>query len=391
MTEISIICSGYDEDNIHKQPWRYFKEVAEYLSSFGYSVVIYTDKYCDLPENTKYDVVTVDKIFSKFGLYPTLESKINKSSDVVLINMTPSTFCRVNIPKNIECPTLAVLTSSIYTFQDIKQIDNSEYKRNWGYIYRQLIESITPQNLMSKTYHKFDAIVTLSEHNYKQIVKYYDITNVEHIPPGISSCDLELPQKHPENHMDCEKPTIVYFTSPLTLRGTDTLAHAFCNVRETIDAELVILSRPDNQKVVDEEEIIRGIIDDNGYSDDLTLLSEFLQPEEIKQYLYHADIVCLPYKIVLSDIPISLYEAQAMGTPVISTNVTCIPETVSEGGIVVPPSNVSELSNSLLELFNNDDLRCSLGMDGRQAMLEHPTWREIGEKMEEFINEQIND
>ncbi|MGL4654473.1 MAG: glycosyltransferase family 4 protein [Sarcina sp.] len=53
-------------------------------------------------------------------------------------------------------------------------------------------------------------------------------------------------------------------------------------------------------------------------------------------------------------------EAMACGTPVISSNLTSIPEVVEDSTILINPSDVSDISKSIIELTNNIDFKNSL-------------------------------
>lgn len=70
-------------------------------------------------------------------------------------------------------------------------------------------------------------------------------------------------------------------------------------------------------------------------------------------------------------LPISLLEAMALKIPSISTNVNAIPEAVKhlETGWLIEAGDVENLSNAMLELKNNDNLRQKLSENGRNHVL----------------------
>ena len=70
--------------------------------------------------------------------------------------------------------------------------------------------------------------------------------------------------------------------------------------------------------------------------------------------------------------PNSLIEAMAMKLPVVSTNVTGIPEIVEDGvsGILVPPNDENSLAGAIAELIENDNLRKELGENARKRVEE---------------------
>lgn len=70
--------------------------------------------------------------------------------------------------------------------------------------------------------------------------------------------------------------------------------------------------------------------------------------------------------------PNSLIEAMAMKLPVVSTNVTGIPEILEDGvsGILVPPNDESALAGAIVKLIENDNLRKELGKNARKRVEE---------------------
>ncbi|MDZ7360046.1 MAG: glycosyltransferase [candidate division KSB1 bacterium] len=70
-------------------------------------------------------------------------------------------------------------------------------------------------------------------------------------------------------------------------------------------------------------------------------------------------------------VPVVIMEAMATGLPVISTQLSGIPELVDDGrtGILVPPGDTQALFVALQKLYENPGLRQSLGRAGREKVL----------------------
>jgi colanic acid/amylovoran biosynthesis glycosyltransferase len=97
---------------------------------------------------------------------------------------------------------------------------------------------------------------------------------------------------------------------------------------------------------------------------------------EILKYHKEADIfalACVKGKDGDMDgIPVALMEAMAMEIPVVTTNVSGIPELVESGttGLVVEPSNPRELAAGLRQLLDDAQLRQAIGRLGREKVLQ---------------------
>lgn len=96
--------------------------------------------------------------------------------------------------------------------------------------------------------------------------------------------------------------------------------------------------------------------------------------EELKAILQHATLFALPCQIVESGdrdgIPNVLVEAMATGLPVISTEVSGIPELIKDGadGLLVPERNAEKLANAIERLINDRNLRMKFSQAGRATV-----------------------
>lgn len=59
-------------------------------------------------------------------------------------------------------------------------------------------------------------------------------------------------------------------------------------------------------------------------------------------------------------------EAMSCGTPVISSNVSSIPEVVGDAGILINPNDTEELSNAIMRILNDENLKRQLISRGLQ-------------------------
>ena len=66
-----------------------------------------------------------------------------------------------------------------------------------------------------------------------------------------------------------------------------------------------------------------------------------------------------------------LLEANAAGIPVVQPATGAFPEIIEKtgGGITYSPDSVSELSDALLKILNENELRLKLGKDGKENVL----------------------
>jgi glycosyltransferase involved in cell wall biosynthesis len=72
-------------------------------------------------------------------------------------------------------------------------------------------------------------------------------------------------------------------------------------------------------------------------------------------------------------------EAMAAGSPVITGNLTSLPEVVGSAGILVNPFDVEEISEKMLELVNSHELRIDL-IDKGQKQARNFSWEKTAKK-----------
>ena len=72
----------------------------------------------------------------------------------------------------------------------------------------------------------------------------------------------------------------------------------------------------------------------------------------------------------MDGIPVSLMEAMYLQIPVVSTNISGIPELIENGkeGLLVEPKNVRQLVNAIKILLEDKDLRIKMGLNGKRKI-----------------------
>lgn len=122
------------------------------------------------------------------------------------------------------------------------------------------------------------------------------------------------------------------------------------------------------------EQTLVDLIETLNLSDYVTLMGVVYQ-EDLKDYLSKEGIFVLPCVVAadqdMDGIPNSLMEAMAMEMPVISTNVSGIPEMIKDHktGLLVPPEDEEALADAMAKLIEDSSLRHSLGSAGRQMII----------------------
>jgi glycosyltransferase involved in cell wall biosynthesis len=93
--------------------------------------------------------------------------------------------------------------------------------------------------------------------------------------------------------------------------------------------------------------------------------------KEILRFLQCSDILIQP-SIAYENSPYSVLEAMACALPVVGTSVGGTPELIEDGktGFIVPPRDPKALYNAIRVLIDDEALAKSMGLSGRQRVIE---------------------
>jgi len=89
--------------------------------------------------------------------------------------------------------------------------------------------------------------------------------------------------------------------------------------------------------------------------------------------------------------PLSVMEAMAAGTPVVSTAVGGVPELIEEGesGLLVPPGDARALGGAMQYMLKNPEVRTSMGRASARRAVEHFDLRVMTEAYEELYRTTV--
>ena len=78
-------------------------------------------------------------------------------------------------------------------------------------------------------------------------------------------------------------------------------------------------------------------------------------------------------------------QAMAAGVPVITSNVSSLPEVARDAAILVDPRSVTELRDAMVRLLTSSDLQKQLAVKGIEISKEY-TWQVAARKSADFFN-----
>lgn len=125
-----------------------------------------------------------------------------------------------------------------------------------------------------------------------------------------------------------------------------------------------------------------------GVSDRVRFLGG-LHPSEISGRLRRADVFCLPS--FSEGLPVSIMEAMAIGTPVVTTHIGGIPELAVDGetALLVPAGNAARLAGALARVLGDDLLRRRIVEAARRRVERQHSLPENARQLEALLADAV--
>lgn len=98
-----------------------------------------------------------------------------------------------------------------------------------------------------------------------------------------------------------------------------------------------------------------------GLSEDVVFVGYVTGPE---LYSYYKNTLALVYPSLHEGFGMPLVEAMSIGTPIITSNISSMPEVVGDAGLLVNPHDAIDISSAMERIYYDQALRTGLGQKG---------------------------
>ncbi|MDR1792522.1 MAG: glycosyltransferase family 4 protein [Bacteroidales bacterium] len=213
-----------------------------------------------------------------------------------------------------------------------------------------------------------DILATVSHFSKEDIVKTYKIPEQKMIVAGnaVSEDFFEISneQKHQTRLQYSNSDQYFIFVGSLHKRkNIDNILYAFdlfkengCSFKLIFAGEKKYLSK-DTEQIINQSEYKHDII-----------FTGYLATAEINRLVSAA--TGLLYVSYFEGFGVPILEAFACGTPVITSNITAMPEIAGDAALIVDPNNVDNIARAMADIATNTALRQLLIDKGKQRLKE---------------------
>lgn len=275
-------------------------------------------------------------------------------------------------PLFLFCNSVITIHDTIYMTLKLKDIP-SIYKK-MGVLYRRCVVPIVAK--------KAKRIVTVSNFSKEDIIRYIPGINrkIDVIYNGIENKVITGEEK--SNYLQeigIVKPYILGFGSLEHRKNSMGLIKAYELLDERVKSKLqLVLFGFRKYKQSSEWKYIKG----NNLEDKIVVL-EYVSEYE-KKILY-SNCCIFVFPTLSEEFGIPVLEAFVARVPVITSNVTSLPEIAGDAAVLIDPNNLEELKNAIEDLYSNERKKAELVRKGVIQSSKF-SWDTTSQKMFDVLN-----
>jgi glycosyltransferase involved in cell wall biosynthesis len=200
----------------------------------------------------------------------------------------------------------------------------------------------------------------------------YGGTLVPHGCPTERFDPASINREHARREFGFDGPVVVFPGTRRTHKGLKPLAKAVAQIPKT---RLAVLCRPEDFSQAE-------------WNDFPLIRIPLIPYAKLPGLLAAADVVAIPQldsEAASHQMPMKVYDAMAMGRPIVASAVSDLPATLDGCARLVPPGDVERLSQAILALLSDPKEAQRLGERARVRCLENYSMPRIAEALSQAV------
>ena len=173
------------------------------------------------------------------------------------------------------------------------------------------------------------------------------------------------------------KPFLLFLGTLEPRKNVPAILKAYAGLKDRKKFNLVLAGK----KGWLSEEIFRTVAD-LGLEEDV-VFTGYVPEEDRPKLMSAAEVFVFPSFFEGFGMPV--VEAQACGTPVVTSNTTSLPEAAGDGGVLVDPRDVGAIGGAIARILSSPSLRDELSRKGLKNSRRF-RWEDSGKKLIEIFN-----
>lgn len=326
----------------------------------NYYIYLPTSPTNDMPQesaNWKYIIFSSKKLWTILGLTRKLRGNPQKLD----VFFSPTHYSPLTGLKTV----ISILDISYLHFKDLFKKKDLYKLRYWG----------------KYSIKRAKKIITISESSKSDIIEAYRLASgkVSVVYPGINQIDKTIDMDKLREKYGLSEKYILFVGTIQPRKNISRLIEAFSKIKE--DTQLVIIGKKGWQF----EEILEsprkfGIEDKVKFFHDVS-------SEDLPTFYKNAQVFILPSLYEGFGLPV--VEAMYYGCPVITSNVSSLPEAGGDAALYVDPENVSDIAEKMEKVLGSDSLRKEMIEKGKEHVKKF-SWEKAASQTLNVLEEVAN-
>lgn len=336
---------NFINEKLPLQPWLTINEIACRLNSDGHEVHIVTDIADSADSDLNIHAVSSLRGSNKEEIFSVIDGI---APDVLVTLITPLNLATGGwVSRYKETRVIAFSSYPFYSFKElVRALPHVKLAELKSYLRHLLVPGFLWKSNLIKYYSCVICQSDSGKHRLSNLLGQNDI--VHSIQPGINLDTWKPLQKDGTGSKTLK---LLYLGTASDIRGFNICLQAYKRITDK-DISLTILARG---AAAQQTEAISAKLKSLNIEDRCQLIGGWINREEMIVHINASDLVVLPFVLVPSELPVSVMEVIACGTPVITTDIDGLPSTVGEAGVIVKQGSVTSLKEAIIVIYNQPD------------------------------------
>ncbi len=232
-----------------------------------------------------------------------------------------------------------------------------------------------------------DAIITVSECSKKDILRFFPTAEGKVYVTPLAADKIYKPlnkekcKNFLKNKYKIDKNFILYIGGFSQRKNVRALIHSFIKAQKWLNDDYYLVlggARKDNGN---------SLYQEFGIENNQILFTGYLPTKELPIFYNAAELFAYPSLYEGFGLP--PLEAMCCGTPVITSNISSIPEVVANAGILINPFDHYEIEKNIIKILNNKELKEELIEKSLKRAAEFK-WIKTAEKTLQIYDKVLN-
>ncbi len=262
----------------------------------------------------------------------------------------------------------------VTTFHDLTLVKTYNSDKNWLVFHaKQFVGKFVFKMVARENNH----LIAISEFTKKELLEFTDAKE-ENVTVIYESSDIAggLNKAYALPY----KKYLLYVGQQSDYKNIKRLGDAHQKLLETYpELGLVLVGRKNVSALTNEAYFVK-----KGYRN--IIFTDFVKDTQLNWLYAHATAYVFPS--LMEGFGLPGLEAMGHGTPVISSNATCLPEIYGKAAHYFNPASTDDIVRAITEVLGNEKLRMKLSKDGYEQIKKY-SWKRMAEQTRQVYNDVL--